>query len=225
MIREKRTYNLQKRARAAEETRQRIIEAAHTLFSEGGYPNVSLDQIAELAGVSRQTLYVQFGSKTGVLEALFAHAEHQSFGTSTEFEDTLDELARTQKERADPVSDLLVICRHAFRMVEHFYTENAALIRNCRAQAVYEPEFRTIWVRGMNSHRFAMHRVVRTIAALGRLAPGWTVESAADWLAAVAHYNQFDMLVEERGWSPEMVSERIVQLIREMLVTDVPDIK
>jgi len=218
MIREKRTYNLQKRARASEETRLRIIEAARDLFSESGYPNVSLDQIADTAGVSRQTVYVQFGSKQGVLEALSGYIEQSSFGTGAELDDRMTALAEEYNERANPVDDLLALIDEGFHRLMHFYGTNAPLLRNCRAQAAYDPLFRVIWIEGNGRHRRAMGVIIETIGTMGLLAPGWTAESAADWLLAMTHFNAYDLLVAERGWTPERLVERQMQLIRTMLL-------
>lgn len=59
-------------ARAIDETKtEAILEAAHALFAEKG-ATVSMDQIARLAGVSRQTLYNRFSSKVEIGRALAA---------------------------------------------------------------------------------------------------------------------------------------------------------
>jgi AcrR family transcriptional regulator len=47
--------------------RTAILEAATKVFLAGGYLGTSVDEIAALSGVSKQTVYKQFGSK----EALF----------------------------------------------------------------------------------------------------------------------------------------------------------
>lgn len=47
----------------SEEKRQQIIEAASYLFTEKGYLSTSMDQVAEAAGVSKQTVYSHFGAK------------------------------------------------------------------------------------------------------------------------------------------------------------------
>ena len=47
--------------------RAAILEAAATLFLRGGYLGVSMDDIADMSGVSKQTVYVYFSNK----EALF----------------------------------------------------------------------------------------------------------------------------------------------------------
>jgi AcrR family transcriptional regulator len=220
MNRAKRTYNLQKRARASEETRVRIIESAHALFSENGYPNVSLDEIAEGAGVSRQTVYVQFGSKQGVLEALSEHIERSSFGTDDDLDARFAFIAKTYREREHPTEDLLALFNEGMNRMMHFYGANASLLRTCRAQAAYDPLFRTVWVEGMGKHWRAMEMVMRTVDAMGLLAADWTVERAADWLAAITHFNEFDLLVGERGWTAEQLVQRLMQLFRTMLLKD-----
>lgn len=68
----KRTYRSKVRTAAVDETRARIVEAARTLLSDDkGTPGFSLDAVAREAGVSRLTVYNQFESKRGLLEAVF----------------------------------------------------------------------------------------------------------------------------------------------------------
>lgn len=54
----------------SEEKRFQIMAAASELFLEQGYENCSMEAIAKLAGVSKQTLYSHFGGK----EQLFSDA-------------------------------------------------------------------------------------------------------------------------------------------------------
>src|SRR5215204_2492071 len=120
MVTERRTYTLRKRAWAAEDTRQRIIAAAQALFAEAGYPNVSLDDIAARAGVSRQTIYVQFGAKNGVLRAVVEHIEQAQFG------DVQAGLQRT----TDPVDSV----RSGIGIQITFFSAHADLLRTFYAQ-------------------------------------------------------------------------------------------
>jgi len=61
--RRKRTYRMGARARSVEETRERILRAAHALWLDLPYDDVTLDQVAERAGVSKQTVLRLFTSK------------------------------------------------------------------------------------------------------------------------------------------------------------------
>ncbi len=67
-----RPYRSPVRDAAADETRARIIAAARTLLGGGkDLPAFSLDGVARQAGVTRLTVYNQFESKRGLLEAVF----------------------------------------------------------------------------------------------------------------------------------------------------------
>jgi AcrR family transcriptional regulator len=67
---EPRPYVSPKRAAAAAETRARLIEAAQRLL-EDGPSQMSMEAVARTAGVTRLTVYKQFGSRRGLLEAVF----------------------------------------------------------------------------------------------------------------------------------------------------------
>lgn len=66
-----RPYRLGQRQAATEQNRSRILQAARALLMENdGFSSFSIDLVARRADVARMTVYHQFGSKTGLLEAL-----------------------------------------------------------------------------------------------------------------------------------------------------------
>ncbi|GAA2548960.1 TetR/AcrR family transcriptional regulator [Pseudonocardia hydrocarbonoxydans] len=69
------------RSARAEATRTRIIDAAAPLFVGSGYRETTMSALARAAGVAVQTLYLSFGSKAAVLEAVLdADAERHRSG-------------------------------------------------------------------------------------------------------------------------------------------------
>ncbi|HEX5567805.1 MAG TPA: TetR/AcrR family transcriptional regulator [Streptomyces sp.] len=54
-------------------TRHRLYEAAVTLIAEQGFSATTVEEIAERAGVAKGTVYYNFASKNGLLEALLWH--------------------------------------------------------------------------------------------------------------------------------------------------------
>src|SRR5689334_2652913 len=52
------------------ESREAIIAAAQRLFLERGFGSVSMDELAEAAGVARRTLYNQFASKEEIFREM-----------------------------------------------------------------------------------------------------------------------------------------------------------
>ena len=64
----RRSYQLGKRQASVDQTRDSILRAARDEVVAGA--GVSLARVAEKAGVSRITVYNQFGSKAGLLQAI-----------------------------------------------------------------------------------------------------------------------------------------------------------
>ena len=66
-----RKYDLGRRKIEIEATRTRILEAARSILgAPGDLRDFTMDSIAKKAGVSRMTVFNQFGSQEGLLEAL-----------------------------------------------------------------------------------------------------------------------------------------------------------
>jgi AcrR family transcriptional regulator len=66
---QKRPYRMRARAEAAAETGRRILEAVIELHRERFWDQVSLEDIAERAGVTVQTVIRRFGTKERLIEA------------------------------------------------------------------------------------------------------------------------------------------------------------
>lgn len=69
----KRPYRKRKRARSEEETRLRITEAAVELHGTVGPAKTKVTELAELAGVSRMTVYNHFPTDADLLAACSSH--------------------------------------------------------------------------------------------------------------------------------------------------------
>src|SRR5207248_3082979 len=67
-----RPYRLGRRKPAAQRTRARVLRAARELLTaRAGAEPFSVEAVARQARVARMTVYHQFGSRRGLLEALF----------------------------------------------------------------------------------------------------------------------------------------------------------
>ena len=69
-----RRYNLGRRAEAAAETRQVVIDAAVALYRERGVASTTVTAVAKRADVSRGTVLHHFGDGDGLLAAVLDHA-------------------------------------------------------------------------------------------------------------------------------------------------------
>lgn len=71
-VKRRRPYSSETRAAAADATRARIVAASRTLLAErADLSAFSLEAVAREAGVTRLTVYNQFESRRGLLEAVF----------------------------------------------------------------------------------------------------------------------------------------------------------
>ena len=58
------------RKRRAPESRSRVMGAVRELLQEGAFHESTVEQVAARAGVSRATVYQQFGSRVGLVDAI-----------------------------------------------------------------------------------------------------------------------------------------------------------
>jgi AcrR family transcriptional regulator len=56
--------------RRTEEKKRQIFDAARELFGKHGFKKVTVDEVADRAGVSKVTIYTYFNSKVGLIRAL-----------------------------------------------------------------------------------------------------------------------------------------------------------
>jgi AcrR family transcriptional regulator len=69
--RAKRPYRMKARAKAAEATRQKILDVVEVAFAELFYDEITLSEVARRAGTSVQTVIRHFESKEGLFLASF----------------------------------------------------------------------------------------------------------------------------------------------------------
>ena len=101
-----RTYRSELRQEKAEATRSAIVEAAAGLLSEERAPRVSLQEVADRAGVGIATVYRHYGTKEDLYEAVYGKwmqsarallSEHPDM-VLDEFLELLPDLWRRQSE-------------------------------------------------------------------------------------------------------------------------------
>ena len=78
-------------------SREAIVEAAERLFLERGFGAVSMDELAEAAGLARRTLYNQFASKEEIFREMLLNVSGQlenAFPPGTETKGDVEEVLR-----------------------------------------------------------------------------------------------------------------------------------
>jgi AcrR family transcriptional regulator len=187
-------------------TRSRILEAAWKLVGERGSTiGVTVAEIAALAGVSRQLVYFHFENRAGLLAAMARHHDYESGFAG-----------RVAAIRELPPAEAL---EGLLRAWCRYVPEILPVARALEAAEITGEEGGAAWRDRMGSLRGVIRAAVGRVEEAGRLADGWTTETAADWVWARSHLESWQQLVVERGWSTNNYEERIVRsILAEVLV-------
>lgn len=128
-----RAYRQSARADAVQDTEQQIIDALNALLEERWFDEITLDDIAAVAGTTRQTVIRRFGSKTGVLSAMAAQ---------------MDVSIRDHRwsTPAQSVADIVAL-------LTDDYERTGDIIVRTLSQEARIPEFAAVLDRGRKGHR------------------------------------------------------------------------
>ena len=168
----KRAYVSSVRSAAAAETRDRVIAAAaRSLREDASIANFSLDTVAKAAGVTRLTVYNQFGSRRGLLEAVFDDIARQG---------GLHELAD-----AMAMADPLIALDRVVEIFCAFWARDRAVGRLHEAMTT-DPEFGEALRERTERRRKLLKLLVGRIA--GKTAPRRARDGAIDIVFALTSY-------------------------------------
>ena len=90
-------------SRKGEETRNRIMDAAHALILEQGYASTPIDQVIEKTGIAKGAFFYHFKSKTELAEALVERYARTEESAMTETMRRAENLSR------DPLQQVLLL--------------------------------------------------------------------------------------------------------------------
>lgn len=198
-----RPYRLGRREATIEETRDRVIESARQIFSETAFAGVSLDDVADRAGVSRATVYYQFESKTGllgaVLEVVRAQNRRGQLQKARESTDPRAALLQYLEDRADT------------------WEQNRDFLRNVAGLAVLDPEIAELVRAYDERQREGLTWIVKRVFDAGQLAPDVTQRRAVDFLWTLTSFRSYDHLRRFVN-TPRRDTVRILRSLAETLL-------
>jgi TetR/AcrR family transcriptional regulator, regulator of autoinduction and epiphytic fitness len=189
----KRTYNSSRRKEQASQTRQKIMEAARSLFLANGYAGTTIEAIAGQAGVAAETVYAAFGNKRAILSQLL---DISLVGDDR----PVPLLERDGPQAAKRETDQrLQVALFADDMYENM-SRVAPLFDLMRAAAKSEPEIAEMLQSILDSRLQGMMDFVRALLQNGPLRSGLTPEAAAETVWALSSAEIFSLLTVNRGW-------------------------
>jgi AcrR family transcriptional regulator len=201
-----RPYRLGQRQKATEQTRARILAAARELLLTGeAFSGFSIDAVARRADVARMTVYHQFGSKIGLLEALSDYlAAHGG----------MEQLANAFRQ-----PDPLMALDEYTKVFSRFWQSDRIVTRRLRALSTLDPDFEHV-VKARDERRRKGLQVIiqRFVEKYGKPAPE-AIDEIVNILFTLLSFETFDTLAGPTQ-SIEEVAPLVQRLARAALELD-----
>jgi AcrR family transcriptional regulator len=181
----KRPYALGKRLELSDHKRTAILAAARTQLEAKGFLHLTMDSLARESGVTRQTIHNLFGTRAGVLEALFDQLA--LVGGMERMRDVM------QQPNTESVLDAFV------EVFTDFWAKDRLLIRRIHGIAAIDLEFSAAVETRNRRRQTAASRVVDQLALRNGERE---MEDKMQWIAtlyALTSFEFFESLAESCG--------------------------
>lgn len=188
----------------SERTREEILDQAWDLIAIHG-AEVSLAEIAESVGLTRQSIYVHFGSRGGLLMALVRRADERfgiwhSFGTAMQTKGAETRLEACLEAWFEFVGRIHPVARDLIRLRTTVEAADNA------------------WEDRMQELREVLRHLVQGLKKEGALAKDWTVSKAANYLWVGMSVQSWSLLVDDLGLSEKQAATILKQAISRALL-------
>jgi AcrR family transcriptional regulator len=197
-VKPRRKYDSTRRQAQAAQTRQDILAAARWLFLERGYAGTTLAAVATAAGVVVETVYRAYGSKAELFKAVVRAAVAGGA-----------DRARVPVEQR-PAIAAVIAETDPYRQLELYaatqpgiHARAGPLLRVLIGAAATDPELADLWTQIESERLSGLGRFAQLLADRGVLRPELSAEDARDLLWTLNSLAVHDLLVRQRGWSPD----------------------
>jgi AcrR family transcriptional regulator len=168
---------------------------------------ISIDRIARAADVARSTVYVVFGSRAGLFDALG--------------EDLLQRAGSERMLRQSRQSDAIESLRAGVHELTAMYAAERDVIRALVSMAQLDTGVISAAIRRLEERRArGMIDLARRLADQDQLRPGLDPETAADALWLLTSFDAFDLLHSGRGLSTRRVAETLTAMAERAVCRD-----
>lgn len=189
-----------------EETRGRLFSAARKLLLSRGFHDVTLEDIAAEAGVSRQAVYKShFASKAELVLELVRH-QHIS--------EKLDELTLPYFAAQSGLEMLSEAIRTIVLIEVRIHDMALALA----AAASSDPSAAAAMHDRLEVKHGALRKALERVKADGHFNPTWQIDEALDVLAALLSVDSHERFVTQQGWKAEQLIARIREISQVFLL-------
>lgn len=189
--RQKRTRRTQK----AQETHERIVDAATRLFLERGYVQTTIDAIAEAADVAVETVYARFRNKTNLMIAVKDAAVTERGQVPLDQRPEVASLAAETDQR----KQLQIAAALSRRMLERISPVYALL----RDAAATDDMLREHLAAEIDRRRAFQRALIERVRARGPLRNRLTTARATDTYSALANPDLYLLLTTHHHWNAD----------------------
>lgn len=207
----RRSYDASRRRQQAEDTRERILDAARHLFAGRGYAETTIEAIATEAQVAVPTVYAAFQSKRGVLSALLGRLAAGERGAPPLLETAR---ARAVLAETDPRRILELFVDHLSQVQERVMPMYEVM----KSAARSEPDVAELLARTQAGRLSNVGAVPARLAELGALRPGVSVGDASRTVWVLASPEARQMLETFAGWSPDRFRAWLLETLSAVLL-------
>jgi AcrR family transcriptional regulator len=207
----KRRYDATRRRQAAARTRAAILDAARQLFTERGYAATPMTAIADRAGVALDTIYASVGRKPELARLLI---ETAISGTDQAIPAEQRDYVRAIQAAPDAGTKIAIYAAAVAAIAPRL----ALVLAIIQQAARDEPELARLWDQIAERRAANMRRFVADLATAAplRLDP----DQAADIVWATNSAEMYQLLVGQRGWSPQRYERFLADTWRRLLLAE-----
>ena len=196
----KRRYNSPRRSEQAAATRREILKAAQRLFAEQGYAPTTMSAIAAEAGVALKTVYKAFQTKSGVLRALW---NLQLRGDQDDAPVAERDWYREVLQEPNPERQLRLNARNSRAAKQRI----GDVIEVIHGAAALDPDIDALWNRIQTEFHANQREIAQSLHDKHALKSDLDINRAADILWTLNHPDVWQLLVAQRGWTPEQYEQ------------------
>jgi AcrR family transcriptional regulator len=197
------TYHSPLRARQAAETRETVLGAATSLFTERGWAGTTLAAVAAEAGTAVETVYSSFGSKSGLLIGAIDVAIVGDDGDKP--------LVERPEFAGLGVGERSARLALGARIITRALDRAVPLMGALREASASDPAAST------RLHTYETDRRAVIAAGLQLIRGGEAPETLVDSMWALASPEVFTKLTRERGWPVEQYERWLVETASALL--------
>jgi len=207
----KRRYDATSRRQAAARTRAAILDAARQLFTERGYAATSMTAIADRAGVALDTVYAAAGRKPELARLLI---ETAISGTDQAIPAEQRDYVQAIQSAPDAAAKIATYAAAITAIAPRL----ALVLAIIQQAAPDEPELAQLWNQIAERRAANMRSFVADLAAVHplRLDP----DEAADIVWATNATELYQLLVGQRGWTPQRYERFLTDTWHRLLLAD-----